>query len=71
MAVWSKALPLTASCLSTLSGFEFHPEKVTSVLGLHVGVGLHWVLLIEVPFATFLVKVLLKYFFTQFIFFFL
>ena len=27
-AVWSKALPLTASCLSLLSGFESHPGHV-------------------------------------------
>ena len=28
MAVYSKALPLTASCLSTLPGFESHPGHV-------------------------------------------
>ena len=28
MAVWSKALPLTASCHSPLSGFKSHPEYV-------------------------------------------
>ena len=36
MAVWSKALPLTASCLLPLPGFECQArasEKVTSDLG--------------------------------------
>ena len=28
MAVWSKALPLTASYLSPLPGFESRPERV-------------------------------------------
>ena len=28
MAVWPKALPLTASCLSPLYGFESHPGLV-------------------------------------------
>ena len=28
MAVWSKALPLTASCLSPLFGFESHTGHV-------------------------------------------
>ena len=28
MAVWSKALPLTASCLSPLSGFKSHRRRV-------------------------------------------
>ena len=38
MAMWSKASPLTASCLSPLPGFEFQPghEKVATDLGLGV-----------------------------------
>ena len=28
MAVWSRALPLTANCLSPLPVFESHPEHV-------------------------------------------
>ena len=37
MAVWSKALPLTASCLSPLPGFESLPGQVASDLGLGGG----------------------------------
>ena len=36
MTVWSKALPLAASCLSSLPGFEFwpgHVRKVSVTLG--------------------------------------
>ena len=36
-AVWSKAPPLTARCLSPLPGFESRPEKVASDLGLGGG----------------------------------
>ena len=31
MAMWSKVLSLTASCLSPLSGFESHPRHVTKL----------------------------------------
>ena len=31
MAMWSKALPLIASCLSPLSGFESHPGHMRNV----------------------------------------
>ena len=31
MAVWSKVLPLTASYLSPLSGFESHPRHVVKL----------------------------------------
>ena len=39
MTMWSKAMPLTGSCLSPLPGFESHwaSEKVASDLGLGGG----------------------------------
>ena len=39
MAMWCKALPLIASCLSPLRGFEFHPrhaKKLPLTWGLAV-----------------------------------
>ena len=55
MAVWSKALPLTASGLSPLSGFESWPghvrcKKVASDLGL--GGGFRRVLRFLLPVTT-------------------
>ena len=53
MAMWSKVLPLTASCLSPLSGIEFylgHVKKVASDLGL--GGGFRWVLHFSPPVTT-------------------
>ena len=35
MALWSKALPMTAHCLSPLPGFESQHEKVSSDLRFH------------------------------------
>ena len=32
VALWSKALPQTASCLSALPGFEFRPGHVRKLL---------------------------------------
>ena len=48
MAVWSKALPLTASCLSPLPGLAC--EKVASDLWL--GGGFLWVLCFLPPVTT-------------------
>ena len=52
MVVWSKALPLTASCLSPLPGEESPGvcEKVSKVLRL--GVDFCWVLCCPPPFTT-------------------
>ena len=54
MALWFKALPLTASCLSPLSEFESHPpgpcEKLPSDMGID-GVFRH-VILFSPPITT-------------------
>ena len=50
MALWSTALPLTASCLSSLPGFKSQPgasEEVAS--DLRLGGGFCWVLQFPPP----------------------
>ena len=51
MAVWSKALPLTACCLSPLPGIRI-PSWACEKLPLVIGGGFRWVLRFRPPVTT-------------------
>ena len=53
MAMWSKAMPLTASCLSDVSGFESHRDHVRKLpRDLRLGGGFDQVLRFPSPVTT-------------------